>query len=75
MNQFPLYNNARIEEAKECIKEILENYCDEPCIVATTDKNYPFSGMDPSDIQPKKFNYNKSYADIHKKINEHPLFF
>lgn len=70
-----LYNNAQISEAKGCIKEILKNYCDNPYIINTIDKNYAFRGMAPIDIQSKKFNYDKVYADVYKKMNEFRLSF
>lgn len=70
-----LYNNARIGDAKECIKEILKDYYDKPYIVSTIDKNYAFRGMAPDDIQSKKFDYDKTYADLYKKMNQFPLSF
>lgn len=69
-----LYNNANIGEAKECIKKMLAKYCNSPYIVATLDKNYAFRGIAPDDI-PKKYNYDKVYADIYRKMNNHPLSF
>jgi len=70
-----LFNNARIGDAKECIKEILQDYYEKPYIVSTIDKSYAFRGMAPNDIQPKQFDYNKKYADRYKKMNEFPLSF
>lgn len=75
INSLSFYNNARIGEAKKCIKKILEDYYDQPYIISALDKNYAFRGMAPKAIQPKVFGYKETYADKYKKMNEHPLSF
>ncbi|CEN93733.1 hypothetical protein [Paraclostridium sordellii] len=61
-----LYNNAKITEAKECIKNIIEKYLDSPYILATIDKNYAFRGMAPKEIQPKQYKNYQSYEKMNK---------
>lgn len=71
LESLKLYNNAKVEEAKNCIKKIIEQYCDAPYIVASIDENYAFRGMAPEKIQPKQYKGDKKYL----KMNQQPLSF
>lgn len=75
IDSLEFYYNAKIVKAQECIKQILEKYCDDPHIVAPIEENYAFRGIAPPKIRPKKFGYDKMYADVYEKMMKHPLSF
>ena len=71
LESLELYNNAKVGDAKECIKKIVKQYCNAPYIVANIDKNYAFRGMAPEEIQPQAYKGDSIYL----KMNKHPLSF
>lgn len=70
-----MYNNAKIGEARNCIKQIICNYIDNPFIIAKINKNYAFNGSAPPALQKKEYKNNKRVTEKYKKMNKYPLNF
>ncbi|AYF55179.1 hypothetical protein DFH04_10760 [Clostridium novyi] len=69
------YSKADISAAKECIKNIIRDYINDPYIVSELDKNYAFRGIAPLKMQQKKFGYDVAYSETYEKMNVKELSF
>lgn len=70
-----MYNNAKIGEARNCIKQIICNYIDNPFIIAKINKNYAFKGSAPPELQQKEYRNNKRISKRYNEMNKYQLNF
>lgn len=72
---FQDYQNARLDKAKEKIKNIISPLMDNPFIVSNLNESCAFKGAAPTTNIFQSHSYRHSYQDDYEKMNAYPLSF